>query len=102
MSVKIETPEKAKNFDPEEAQGAFEDLVKVFQERRLTIAEIIIVLGNLSYTLGASIEGFKEEGPSAEELQRMYYSDPSVGTGLMMTGITICSWYSSLGKGDKQ
>ena len=96
--MKIETPEKASNFDPDKAQEAFGELVDVFQRHRLTVAEILIVLGNLSYTLGASMEGFKEKGPSMEELQKMYYLSPTPGIALMINGVTVCLYFSDLNK----
>lgn len=85
---------KRLEFDPEKVNRAFEKLVQVFQDERLTVGEILIAYGNLGYTLGASIEGFDKEGPSIEELQKMYYMNPSAGVGLMIQGIHVTSWYS--------
>jgi len=85
---------KRLDFDPEKVNRAFENLVKVFQDEKLTVGEIIIAYGNLGYTLGASIEGFDKNGPTIEELKKMYYTNPSVGVAMMIQGIHVTSWYS--------
>ena len=82
-------------FDPEACNALYEDLVKVYQKHKPTVGSILINYGNLGYTLGASIQGYKDEGPSVEELNKMYYSNPSLGIALMLQGVTIVSWFSS-------
>lgn len=62
----------------------------------MNTGEIIIALGNLEYTLGASIDGYKGKGPGIEKLKELYYSSPSVGVAMMLNGITVTSWYEGL------
>ena len=90
---------KKLEFDPEKVNRVFERLVDIFQEEKLTVGEIIIAYGNLGYTLGASVAGYTDKGPSMEELNKMYYSQPSLGVALMIQGMTVTSWY---GEWEKQ
>ena len=85
--------QKRLEFDPDKVNRAYEKLVKIFQDEKLTVGEILIAYGNLGYTLGASIEGHQGEGPTTEELQRMYYTNPTPGVALMIQGIHVTSWY---------
>jgi hypothetical protein len=87
--------QKRLEFDPEKVNRAYEKLVQIFQDEKLTVGEIIIAYGNLGYTLGASVEGFKEKGPTIDELNKMYYSNPTLGVALMIQGITVTSWYEN-------
>ena len=86
---------KILSFDPEKVDQAYQKLVQIFVEEKLTAGEIIIALGNLTYTLGASMEGYKDKGPSLEKLKEMYYTNPTLGVAMMLSGITQTSWYSS-------
>ena len=91
--MKIEEPVATLEFDPAKVEAAYEELVEVFRKYKLRVGEILIAYGNLGYTLGASVEGYKSNGPSVEDLQKLYYSRPSPGVGLMLQGITITTWY---------
>ncbi len=85
---------KKLKFDPEACTKLYEDLVKVFQEHKPTVGEIIIALGNLQYSVGASIGGYNnEKGPGIEELQKLYYSNPSVDVALMIQGLQTTTWF---------
>lgn len=91
-------PEKTLDFNPDKASKALEELIKVFQENRLTIGEILITYGNLGYSLGTSIAGFEGKGPSFDELQKLYYSSSGsratqIGVALALQGFTITTWY---------
>lgn len=93
MPVKIEKPKKQIDFDVEKCEKIYEELVKVFQENKPTINEIILALSNLTYTLGASIEGYKKKGPSFEDLQKLFYSNPTIGIAIMLQGLTMGTWF---------
>ena len=93
-NMKIETEiKKTLAFDPTRVEQCYEELVEVFRKHRLGVGEILIAYGNLGYTLGASIEGYKGKGPSPDDLKRLYYSKPSPGVALMLQGITVTTWY---------
>lgn len=91
--MQIETPKANRGFDPEKVEEAFAQLVSVFQEQKLTVGEIIIAYGNLGYTLGASIEGYAGQGPSIEELEKLYYQNPTIGVSLMLQSIMVTTWF---------
>jgi len=93
MKVKKEI-KKTLSFDPDKCNDLYTGLVEVFQENKPTVGEIIIAMGNLLYTLGASIEGYGEKGPGFEELKKLYYMNPSkIGLAMMMQGLTMTTWY---------
>jgi hypothetical protein len=92
--MKIEKDlQKTLAFDPNKVEQCYSDLVDVFRKHKLRVGEILIAYGNLGYTLGASIEGYDEKGPGAEELKQLHMTQPSPGTGLMIQGLTITTWY---------
>ena len=94
--MKIEKDiEKTLAFDPKKVEQCYSDLIEVFQKHRLTTGEILIAYGNLGYALGAAVEGYKEKGPGPDELKRLYYSKATPGVGLMLSGLTISSWYDT-------
>jgi len=82
-------------FDAEKCNTLYEELVEVFKKHKPTTGEILIAYGNLGYTLGASIGGYKEYGPSLEELNKIYYSEPGrLDAALMITGLNVTEWYN--------
>lgn len=92
--TKVKTPEKRLDFSPEKCEQLYEDLVKVFQDHKPTVAEILVALSNLTYTIGASIEGYEGSGPGLDALQKIYYSDPGkIGVALMLQGFTMATWF---------
>ena len=81
-------------FDPDRCNDLYTELVEIFQKHKPTVGEIIIAMGNLLYSLGASIEKYGEKGPSFEELKKLYYMNPGkVGLAMMMQGLTMTTWY---------
>lgn len=90
---------KTLQFDPERCDKVYEDLVKVLQKGRPTTGELIILLGNLLYTCGASIGKWPEKGPSFDELQRLYYSEPGrLDLAMMLQGLAMTQWYEEWAK----
>jgi uncharacterized protein YejL (UPF0352 family) len=90
-------------FNEKKVSKCHDDLIKVFQKHGLTVPEIVIVFGNLGYTLGASIEGYKGTGPSQDEVMKNYYKDPDrIGNALMAQGMIITTWYDKLLKLDAE
>lgn len=95
MMSKTETPKKTVQFDPEKCSDMFEELLKVFQNYKPTVGEILITYGNLGYALGASIGGYQEKGPGTEELKKLYYSEPGrLDVALMLQGMLVTEWFS--------
>lgn len=89
---------KQLGFDPDKCSQLYQDLLTVFQNAKPTVGEIIIALGNLEYALGASIGGYKDKGPTFEELQKMYYSlekegPPRIDLALMLQGHNTTSFF---------
>lgn len=94
--TKIKHPNKTSNLDPEKCSNLHSELIKVFQKNKPTISEILIVYGNLGYSLGASIGGYTEQGPGPEELKKIYYSEPKrIDVALMLQGLMITEWLDS-------
>lgn len=92
--MEIKQPSKKLGFDPERCDKVYDELVKVFQKYKPTVGEIIIAVGNLCYSLGASIGGYKEKGPSVEEIQKLYYAEPGrIDVSLMAQGIIMTTWH---------
>lgn len=86
-----------KDIRPEEVDSAYVELVQVFQKHKLTVKEILLVYGNLGYTLGASIEGYEEgKGPNEQQLYSMYYTKATPGVALMCQGINITTWLDDI------
>jgi hypothetical protein len=59
------------------------------------VGEILIVAGNLVYTLGASVAGYKGKGPGIhQEIEKQHREKETPGTALMLVGLDIASWFS--------
>ena len=78
--------------DDEKVSNTLQKIMKLLNKDRLTIPELILLYGNLGYHIGASIAGFKEDGPSLEELKKEYYSNPTIDVGFMLQALLIGSW----------
>lgn len=77
--------------EEKKASEALDEVLAVLKKHKLRIQDLILLYGNLGYSIGASIEGLKE-GPSLEELQKLYYEKPSIGISLMLQGMLTTSW----------
>lgn len=85
-----------KNEVSSKVSECLEDIIGILNKHRLSYEEIVLMFSNLSYTLGASMDGYKEKGPSIDELEKMYYTKPTAGIALMMTGMEASVWYNNL------
>ena len=93
-TMQIITPEKKLGFDPDKSSELLEELIEVFQSHKPTVGEIVTVLSNLTYALGASIGDHGSVGPGVEELKRLYYSEPGrMDVALMLQGLTMATWF---------
>lgn len=85
-------------FDGDKIAQAHQEILDVINKYNLSVGEITILYGNLGYTLGASIGGYKEKGPSIEELKKLYYTNPGLAVAMMLNGITVTTWYEDIDK----
>ena len=85
--------EETSNFNPEKVEKCLGQMVDLLGVEKLTVGELIILISNLQYSIGASIDGYEEKGPSLDKLRDMYYQDPTLGTALMLNAATISTWY---------
>lgn len=69
-----------------------EDTRQLINQYNLDVPQLIHFYGNLGYLIGASMAGYKEKGPSLEELKRQYYLNPTVDIAMMLQGLTITTW----------
>lgn len=85
------------NEELENTSKALDEVLEVLQKYNLTAQSLVILYGNLGYSLGASIDGYQGgEGPSYEELEKKYYSEPTIGTSMMLQGLLVTSWNRQL------
>ncbi len=90
----------AAKVNEKKVDKVYTDIINIFKKSKLTVPELLLVLGNTTYTLGASIAGYKdkEKGPGFEKLQEMYAEKPEISTALMLTGMTETIWVNDLDK----
>lgn len=99
--MEIKDAKKTLRFDPEKASNLLSELIEVYQKHRPSVGETLAVTSNLIYSLGASMSPFYgvemgEKGPSIEELNKIYYSEPNrIDVAMMLQGLTMAVWYSS-------
>jgi hypothetical protein len=102
MTVKIESDTPIQDIDSEKCGKILEDLITAFNHQSISNKEIVLVLSNLMYTLGAYIEGYKEKGPGIDALEKLYYSHPTAGVGLMLQSLLMSTWLDSMPKENKE
>lgn len=96
--MKVKKVENDTDISVAKVNKAYEALVNVFKKYKLSVPELLVVYGNLGYTIGASIEGYVDKGPSTQELEKMYYTKPTVGVSLMLQGLQTTLWTEDLNK----
>lgn len=93
---------KADNSDKDisisKVDNCLTDLVKIFNKYKLNVKEILLTYGNLGYNLGAAIGGYKDKGPSVDELELLYATKPTVDVALMINSLQINLWGDDLNK----
>ena len=100
---------KAKNGNkkvpiPIEAKvkGLVENLIQVITSGKpRQVGEIVLAYGELGYCIGAALGGYKEKGPTLDELNKAYYTNPSLSSALMLQGLTVKSWIEDIRKEDQ-
>lgn len=96
--MKVSKVENDSDVSTSRVNKLYSDLVGCFNKNKANVKEILLAYGNLGYTLGASIEGYKDKGPSAEELNLLYATKPTVGVALMIQGLQTTLWVDDLNK----
>jgi hypothetical protein len=88
--------------EQDKTSKALDDVLSVLKAAKLRTQDLILLYGNLGYSIGASIEGVTDSpGPSVDELQKTYFEKPSVGVALMLQGILTTSWHDDYLKQNK-
>jgi len=65
-------------------------LINALHDNPLTVEDLILVLSNLIYAVGASIEGYKDKTPPASEVMKEYYAKPGrIGFAMMAQGLLM-------------
>ncbi len=98
MAINLESINKTLGVSEKKVQKTYTELVNVFKKNKLNVKEILIVLGNLVYTIGASVGNYGEKGPSPSKLEELYLLKPTIDVALMITGLNICMWQEDLEK----
>jgi len=63
----------------------------ILNEHELTAKDLVRVYSDLGINIGCSIEGI-DEAPSVLDLERKYYSDPTMGNALILQSINLTTW----------
>ena len=102
--MKLSELEQSELFDTDKIGQCISDLEQVLTKHNLNVGELILTYGNLGYKLGANLrracydKDFISEPPNPEELNKLYYSQPTEDIALMLTSLTILSWIDDLQK----
>lgn len=97
--MKITKAKKQKHINPDKINKVYVQLVNIFKETKLTVPELLLTIGNLTYTLGASIGGYESgKGPSEIELAKLHATNPTIDVALMISGLHVASWVGDLEK----
>jgi hypothetical protein len=86
--------------EQEKANKALDEIIQLLNKYKLRTQDLVVVYGNLGYTIGATIEAVDPNyGPSLEELQEKYYKEPTLGVALMLQGMLTTSWHDQVANG---
>jgi hypothetical protein len=89
--------------EQEKASKALNDILLILKEAKLRTPDLILLYGNLGYSIGASIEGIEPgQGPILQELEKRYYEKPTVGVAMMLQGMLTTTWHDDLNKNEEK
>lgn len=89
--------------EQEKASEALNEIILTLKKYKLRVQDLILLYGNLGYSIGASIEGLDNtQGPTIDELQKKYYEKPTVGIAMMLQGMLTTTWYDDVLKSNKE
>lgn len=75
------------------ASEALDRVINILKDYKLRTQDLVLLYGNLGYSIGASIEGLAgNEGLSLDEIQKKYYENPTLGVSLMLQGFLTTTW----------
>jgi molybdopterin converting factor small subunit len=78
---------------------ALDEILDVLRKHKLRLHDLVLLYGNLGYSIGASIENIKDDdGPTLDELQKKYYEKPTIGISLMLQGMLTTTWIDDIHK----
>lgn len=76
---------------------AHDEILVVLQKHKFSTRELIILMSNVLFSIGASIAGYKAKAPSGDVLRKLYYQNPkNPGLALMCQGEVMSTWYEDL------
>lgn len=76
---------------------AHDEILVVLQKYKLSTRELILLMGNVLYSIGASIAGYKGTAPSGANLAKLYYQNAkNPGLAMMSQGELMTTWYDDL------
>lgn len=84
-----------KSYPTEKLTLLLKKTIKLLNKSKLSVADIVILYGNLGYMIGHSMAKLGGE-PSLEQLVELYKERPTVAIALMITGLMIVSWVKTL------
>lgn len=85
------------NIRKEVVDSVARAVVSLINTKKLSVAEMLQLISDTCYAIGASLEGYKERGPQLEELRKLYYQDSTrVGVALMLQGLMVGTWIQGL------
>lgn len=95
-----EKVQPSQGLNPKVIERIVDKCIRAFHTRpKANQQEILLALANLIYSIGASIDGYKEKGPPIEELKRMYYTNPTIGTNLMLQSALLSLMVDNIRQG---
>lgn len=79
------------NIREEICEKAEEDILKVLNNQKLTLKELVYTLANVLIDTGSSLEQVKSS-LIAEEAFARYTENPTIGNALISAGFDMCAW----------
>ena len=70
---------------------------EIFNRSGLSVHEAVAVLGQVMHSMGASLAGYKDKGPTFDQLQKLYYEQPNnFAVAIMINGLLMQSWMQDI------
>ena len=95
MSKEIKEPE-GEDLREDKVDRVLSLVLKTLNREKLTERELLMLLSTLGYSIGASMEGFTDNGPSEKKLEQQYYESPTPGVGLMLQSLLLSTWINDI------
>jgi hypothetical protein len=82
-------------------QKCLKQTLDLINNNHLTVEETVVLYGNIGYSIGLSVMKRTDNPPTIEELERLFYQNPTIDVSLMLTGLNVASWLDKK-KGEKE